>query len=124
MTPPRKPMSYQEAIKSGFKNYCVFTGRAGLAEFWWFQLFTFLVGLVLIMAQKATGMDVFNILSSIFGLATLLPQLGLIWRRLHDTGRAGGWFFLIFIPIVGIIVLIWWWLQPSEQGPNRFGDPA
>lgn len=84
MTPPRKPMGYQEAIKLAFKNYCVFTGRAGLAEFWWFQLFTFLVGLVLVMAQKATGMDVFNILSSLFGLATLLPQLGLIWRRLHD----------------------------------------
>ncbi len=124
MTPPRKPMGYQEAIKLAFKNYCVFNGRAGLAEFWWFQLFTFLVGLVLVMAQKATGMDVFNILSSLFGLATLLPQLGLIWRRLHDTGRAGGWFFIVFIPIVGFIVLIWWWLQPGEQGPNRFGDPA
>ena len=40
---------------------------------------------------------------------------------LHDIGKAGGYFFIGLIPVVGWIILIVWLAQPSQPGPNRFG---
>jgi uncharacterized membrane protein YhaH (DUF805 family) len=57
----------------------------------------------------------------LFGLATLLPGLAVSVRRLHDTNRSGWWILLWFIPLIGIIVLIVWWVQQGTPGPNRFG---
>jgi hypothetical protein len=37
-------MSFGEAIQTVFRKYAEFTGRAGRAEFWWWALFTALVG--------------------------------------------------------------------------------
>ena len=37
-------------------------------------------------------------------LALVVPFLALIWRRLHDTDRSGGFFFLSLIPVVGPII--------------------
>jgi uncharacterized membrane protein YhaH (DUF805 family) len=31
------------------------------------------------------------------------------------------WFVLVFIPIIGIIVLIYWFVQRGTIGENRFG---
>ena len=37
-------MSFGEAIQTVFRKYAEFMGRAGRAEFWWWALFTTLVG--------------------------------------------------------------------------------
>jgi uncharacterized membrane protein YhaH (DUF805 family) len=42
-------------------------------------------------------------------------------RRLHDTGRSGWWFFIIFIPIVGAIVLLVFMCLDSVPGGNKWG---
>ena len=39
-------MTFSEAISSGFRNYVGFSGRASRSEFWYWILFTFLVGIV------------------------------------------------------------------------------
>ena len=40
-------------------------------------------------------------------VALLIPTLALTWRRLHDAGFPGPFYFLMFIPVVGpILVLI------------------
>ena len=65
-----------------------------------------------------TGVSVFiGILWIIWGLATFIPWLAIIWRRLHDTNRSGGFFFLSLIPFVGwIIVLILYALESKPEG--------
>ena len=63
-------------------------------------------------------------LNSLANLALLLPNLAVGARRLHDTDRSGWFLLLVFIPLIGIIILIVWWCQRGTAGPNRFGpDP-
>lgn len=119
----QQQVSFTDAIKRAFNNYCNFNERASRSEYWWFILFTGIVSYILIgIGAVIGGQYTGTILNGIWGLITLLPTLGLVWRRLHDTGRAGGYYFIGLIPIVGIIIVIVWLCQPSQQGPNRFGD--
>lgn len=122
-TPPpvNGTMGFQEAVRKVLNNYVNFQGRASRAEYWWWILFTFIIGLIF-GVLGLTGLKIFSILSGLVNLALLLPSLGVLWRRLHDMGRAGGWAFISLIPIVGAIILIYWLVQPSEQFTNRFGE--
>ena len=64
------------------------------------------------------------ILPAIYGLAVLLPAIGVSIRRLHDTNRSGWWLLIAFFPIVGAIVLIVFYAQAGDAGENQFGaDP-
>ncbi len=54
-------------------------------------------------------------------LALFVPNMALAVRRLHDTGRSGWWLLLMLVPFVGPLVLLYWYVQPSEDGPNHFG---
>jgi uncharacterized membrane protein YhaH (DUF805 family) len=95
------------------KKYAVFTGRSQRAEFWWFFLIHLIIGAVLSMISET--------LSSIYGLAVLLPAIGVSIRRLHDTGKTGWWILLHFIPVIGTIVLIIFFVQDSDPGSNEYG---
>jgi uncharacterized membrane protein YhaH (DUF805 family) len=61
-----------------------------------------------------------EILTGLVGLALLLPSLAVTVRRLHDIGRSGWWIFIAIIPVIGALVLLYWYVQPSQTGPNRF----
>lgn len=112
-------VTFKDAIERALKyNYCNFDGRASRSEYWWFALFSFIVGAICELIPGTTG----SVIGGIVNLALLLPSLGLVWRRLHDMGRAGGWFFIAFIPLVGWIFLLVWLVQPSQPEANRFGD--
>jgi len=62
-----------------------------------------------------------SVLTSIFALAVLLPQIAVSIRRLHDTGRSGWWYLLILIPILGWLVLIYFYTIDSQTGTNAYG---
>ena len=98
------------------KNYVNFEGRATRAEFWWFFLFNFVIGLILGVLGKVGA-----ILSGIWGLGILLPQLGLGARRLHDINKSGWFLLLSFIPLVGAIILIIWWAKEGDPTENQYG---
>jgi uncharacterized membrane protein YhaH (DUF805 family) len=53
-------------------------------------------------------------------LVLFLPSLAVTIRRLHDIGRSGGWYWIIFVPFAGIIVLFVFSLLPSTPDKNRF----
>lgn len=55
---------------------------------------------------------------------TVIPSLALIWRRLHDIGRSGLFFFMLFIPAVGWIVLFVLCALPSQESGVRFDRPV
>ena len=114
--------------KVAFHNYCNFNGRARRAEYWWFALDSFIIGIVLGAINEwavSSGSFLAILLTSILyygtSLALLLPGLGVAWRRLHDIGKGGQWYWICLIPIIGFIWLIVLLCQPSEPQENRFG---
>lgn len=120
-------MKFDEAIKSFFRNYATFGGRARRSEFWFAQLFLFLAGLSASIVDAAVfdvSIDSFGAFYVIFVLGTFIPALAVTWRRLHDMGKSGGFFFIFLIPLIGIILLIVWWATDSQPGPNKYGDPV
>jgi uncharacterized membrane protein YhaH (DUF805 family) len=100
------------------KKYVVFSGRARRKEYWYFVLFNLIISLILSLIDWAIGM---NILATIYGLAVLLPSLGVSVRRLHDTGRSGWWIFIGLIPLVGAIILLVFFVIDSQPGENKYG---
>ncbi|MDB5522264.1 MAG: yhaH [Rhizobium sp.] len=110
-------MNFADAVKSVLTlNYANFNGRASRSEYWWWILFVIIVSIVLSVVDSMIGMQ---ILGPIFSLATLIPGIAVAIRRLHDIGRSGWWFLIVFT-IIGAFVLIYWFIQPSEPD-NQYG---
>ena len=107
------------------KKYTVFSGRAQRAEYWYFVLFYVLISIGLSMIDGVVGTfdqeTEVGLLSGLFSLATLLPSIAVGARRLHDTGRSGWWLLIGFIPVIGAIVLIVFFVQDSTPGDNVYG---
>ena len=129
------------AITRGFSNYFTFSGRATRAEYWWWVLFTALVGLI-----------------PLAGLVTLIPTIAVTTRRLHDKGKSGWWqiapitslvvglvlsaviganlggvlgmlprtlglLMLLFSPVSFVLIIVWM-IRKGDEGPNKYGpDP-
>jgi uncharacterized membrane protein YhaH (DUF805 family) len=61
---------------------------------------------------------------TIYLLAVLLPSISLSVRRLHDRDKSGWWCLIAFIPLIGAIILLIWFVLAGTPGDNRFGsDP-
>jgi uncharacterized membrane protein YhaH (DUF805 family) len=104
----------QKAVKTCFKKYVEFNGRAARPEFWWFVLFQIVVSVVLgIVSRQLEGLA---------SLAMLLPALAVGARRLHDIDKSGWWMLLWLIPVLGWILLIYWAAQPGDSGANKYGE--
>lgn len=108
---PRPSVGFGQAVSLFFKNYAVFNGRASRSEFWWVYLFLVLVNIVINGITRLTSGDngtsaIGLAISGVWSLAILVPGLALAWRRLHDTGRSGGWVFINLIPLIGTIIYI------------------
>lgn len=101
------------------KQYAVFDGRAGRPEYWWFFLINTVISVVLRFAIPNIG----PLISELYGLAVLLPSIGVTIRRLHDTNRTGWWILVVLIPLVGWIWLIVLLAMAGDLGPNRYGPP-
>ncbi|MGF1661339.1 MAG: DUF805 domain-containing protein [Kineosporiaceae bacterium] len=120
-------MSFPESIRTVLTKYAVFTGRARRSEYWWFALFLFLLQIVTSIVDNVAGTTVgegvtgTGVITSLVGLALLLPSLGVQIRRLHDTGRSGWWVLIGLIPLVGAIVLIVFSVQDGHPGENAHG---
>lgn len=142
-------VSFGQAISRAFSNYATFTGRASRSEFWWWMLFCFLVSLIptilmvvgLISSAAAASYSDYGsagsgaglsagigliglVLVGIFNLALIIPSLAIVWRRLHDTGRSGALYLLIFIPFLNFIweiVLLVWFCTGSQPYDNAYG---
>jgi len=88
-------------------------------EYWMFVLFNMIIAIVLAFVEGLLGSPGF--LSMLYSLGVLIPSLAVAVRRLHDTGRTGWWLLIGLIPVIGIIVLIVFFLLDSEEGDNQHG---
>jgi uncharacterized membrane protein YhaH (DUF805 family) len=102
-------------------NYLNFKGRARRQEYWMFILFNIIA--YAILGGISIAIDNFYLIGA-YALATLLPMLGVLVRRLHDVGKSG-WFILVrFIPLIGSIWLFVVLVTEGEHGLNQYGpDP-
>ena len=96
-------MNFVESIKTCLGKYVDFSGRASRAEYWWFFLFSFIIGLI----------PVVNFLS----ILLIVPTLSVSWRRMHDIGKSG-WFLII--PLYNLYL----WAQPGQKEANKWGNPV
>lgn len=120
-------MDFQTAVRTCFNNYVTFSGRAQRSQYWWFALFGILGSMLLSLVDGMMfgfhRMDA-DPLSSLFSLAILLPSISVGVRRLHDRDKSGWWLLIGLIPLIGFLVLVFWFVQRGTVGPNRFGpDP-
>ncbi|MCU1526920.1 MAG: hypothetical protein JWP75_683 [Frondihabitans sp.] len=133
---PYYGITFVPAIRRALSKYADFTGRASRSEFWWWYLGIAIVGIVLdILAGIVAGIGrsasgapgpgyfVFTIILVLFGLAIIVPQLAVTWRRLHDGNFAGPFFFLSLIPFVGGIIVLVLLILPSKPEGQRFDRP-
>ena len=136
-------VGFKEAIVTCFRKYATFKGRARRSEFWFFTLFIYLVeygfgalssfiGNIFLTSMAMSGSIetltgpyiALSVIGLVLSLALFLPSLAVTWRRLHDIGKSGGWFFIGLVPLVGWIFLLVWFCRDSQPGDNRFGpDP-
>lgn len=147
---PLPGVSFGTAVKRYFKGYVVFSGRASRSEFWWAQLFTFIITLIPLvfmfiamfgmlgamvaaaasedeaaMIASATagtgGMFLSALLVLVVSLPLILPTYAVMWRRLQDANFHGA---LSLLSLAGFsIVPMIMCIMPSSPEGIRY-DPA
>ena len=127
-------MTIVEAVKSGYANYANFSGRSSRSAYWWWALVQVVVSVVIAQVEGGGtssiggGMASFaynpGIVGLIWALANLIPGIAVSVRRLHDLNRSGWALLLALIPLIGALVLIYWFCQRGTVGDNMYGpDP-
>ena len=139
-------IGFLPAIKLAYSRYFDFGGRSTRAEYWWYQLYSYIVSIVmtlsfLIGAIAGIGAlfgDDDMAIAAIIGLLlfllcfliillSIIPAIAITIRRLHDSGKSSLFVWLLFIPLVNIVaaVLIFIFsLLPSSAGDNKYGPPS
>ena len=154
------------------KRYADFQGRSRRMEFWMWIVFSVIVSLVLSVIDGLVGLRIWSlnggapvagagvgltiwrsqgVLSLVWTLVALIPNISVAMRRLHDTNRTGWWLLapvapyvigfiltataalsqslaliaaggvLFFVGFVLAVVLIVFYCLPGTVGPNNYG---
>ena len=116
----------QRSLNVCFKKYFDFEGTADRNEFWYFSIWAFILSFWLLgvdnwsnftetLTNKTppTFWDAW-ILQTIWDVAMIFPACAVGARRLHAIGKSG-WWQLIVLTGIGLILLIYWWAQPGGK---------
>ena len=112
------------------ENYANFEGRARRSEYWYYVLFNFLISIGLVFAiillsllTGPLGFGLTYILVILWSIANIIPSLAAQVRRLHDTNKSGWWILISFIPLGGLVLLVFYFTE-GTHGDNEYGpDP-
>ena len=115
-----------QGFKLALCRFANCSGRARRSEYWWFK---FNYGLILFFAifpcffikNEETLKRTLFIVESSIGIFFFLPNLCVTIRRLHDTGRSGCFLFLLLIPLVGYIIILYFTICDSQELTNEYG---
>jgi len=128
-------MTFFISIRLAYLNFFNFSERSSRAEYWWFQLFSILALIFLIIIQSIVFGDIFDdihndtydsnfyLFPDSFAILNFIPQISIAARRLHDNNRSG-WWQLIVLTGIGIIPLLYWLCKKGEISSNKYGKNA
>ena len=142
-------MNFISSIKTCFKKYIDFKGRASRSEYWFFIWFFILLWVGLLFAGEywdesnlfyELSDSLYNMLNYLiigliygFPLICLIPLISVTIRRIHDIGQSG---FVILIFVFGffiafilknelivriVFILLGVFLMKKSAGKNQFG---
>jgi uncharacterized membrane protein YhaH (DUF805 family) len=123
-------MDFGTALKAFWSNYSNFKSRSRRSEYWFIQLFLVITNIVVAVVDLALmnwDVDRFiangggGIVGLIWILATIVPAIAVLIRRLHDTNRSGWWALIGLIPLAGAIVLLVFTVEDSNKEDNKYG---
>ena len=118
-------MNFTEAVKTCFKKYGTFSGRASRSEYWYFILLvsgSILLFVLLGIFAGGPGFAQFIPLMILLYLGVLVPIIAVTARRLHDINKSG-WWQLIELTIIGILLILVWNVTEGEKKKNIYGPP-
>ena len=107
---------FKEAVTLKYKD---FSGRARRREYWSYALCVFVIACVVGLIDGLIGQR--HILSLVVSLALLLPSLAISLRRLQDIGKPWQYILFAFVPIIGVLYLLYLGVQDSQPGDNAYG---
>ncbi len=120
-------MSLSQAVSSVLLNkYATFSGRARRSEYWWWYLFITIIGIVASILDRAIGLTYSDLtvgggwLATITGIVFFIPTLAVSIRRLHDTSKSGWWILIGLVPLIGWLILLWFYVTDSDAD-NQYG---
>ncbi len=126
-----------------FKRTLDFAGRSRRREYWLYLLFWLVLFSVCVAIDVAFNLGgaadgtwfetyddgfsfniAFGTCALVFVLATLLTNIALGVRRLHDLDKSGLLLLIGIIPLFGQLYLLAIFTMAGRPGPNRYGpDP-
>ncbi len=134
-----------EAYKKFWKGYVDFTGRSTRSDYWLnvlaqclvYLLFSFLLILIMILGGDSSTYTsdpysfqmilVYIVVLGIgvYALASLVPSIAIMVRRLRDSGYHWALIFLALIPYLGSFIIFILTLQPTkvELPFNNLNNP-
>jgi uncharacterized membrane protein YhaH (DUF805 family) len=113
------PVGFGAAVKGALGSILTLRGRASRSAFWWFALLYVIAYLIvggIYDASRVAG----AVLYVVVGIPMLLAGISVAVRRLHDSDRTGWWWWIGFVPLVGGIILLVFYLLRGTPGPNRY----
>ena len=122
-TPSERQVAFGESLILFFKNYFNFSGRTGRSGYWWYCLWSVILGFAAGILDVALGFtDPLQLVTpaNVITLFITFPSISIGARRLHDVGKSG-WWQLLWFTIIGGFVLIYWAIRNGERRENDFG---
>ena len=119
---PQPPLSFNEAVGTCFRKYFDFTGRARGSEYWYFFLFSFLLGIVVTILDInlfGNAWEDYGPLYLITTVGLFIPSISAATRRLHDSGKSG-WWQLLYLTIIGIFLVLYWLIRKGDANKNSY----
>ena len=117
MARPENMMSFMDATKSGIGKSFTFSSRSSRSEYWWWMLAGILFQIICTIIAVLGNVGV----AAIFPILLVLPTATMIVRRLHDLEKSGWWFLIVLIPLIGILYLIYLFIQEGDMNENIYG---
>ena len=100
-----------QAYVDYWKGYVDFKGTTSRGGYWWAYLANFIAAIVIGLIAMVPALA---FLSYVFSVATLIPSLAIMVRRLRDAGYKWYNIFWAFLPIAGFIILIILLIKPTK----------
>ena len=113
---PANKMPLMDAAKTCVQKSFTIEGRASRSEYWWFMLILAVAQIGLDAADTALGTPL-----SLLILAMIPANITVAIRRLHDLGKSGWMLLLGIIPLIGVLVLLYWFVSDGQPHANDYG---